>query len=145
MIQCHRHHHCRHIHGWSKSGTPLPQSRSTHHTQQFLSRSPVNAYYLHHFPCYPILQALPTLQLDRLLLRSTHVAQRPLLNHQSHDLVKCIRSSHGSKLSIGIVSRSHLDDISCNEVDTLQATDDSAEFSRCPTTRLGRASCRSDC
>ena len=76
-------------------------------------------------------------QLDRLLLRSAHFAKRSLLNHQSHNLIKRVGSSHGSKLSISIVRGSHLDDVSSNKVDALKTADDGAELPGGPSTSLG--------
>ena len=105
--------------------------------------------YTAHFPCTTItftthtptisshlLYAHPTLQLQSLLGRSTHVAKRALLHHQSHNLVQRVRSRHGGQLSIGVVGRCNLDDICADEVDALEATNNSAELTRRPATSL---------
>jgi hypothetical protein len=49
-------------------------------------------------------------------------------------------SSHGGKLGIGVVSRSNLNDISTNQVDSLKATKNGAELAGRPATRLGSTS-----
>ena len=57
-----------------------------------------------------------------------HLAQRTLLDHQSHDLVQRVGGSHGGELGVGVVSRSDLDDIGSDEVDAFEATDDRADL-----------------
>lgn len=69
-------------------------------------------------------------------------AERAPLDHDGHDLVKRIRSSHGRVLSIGIVRRSNLDNVGADEVDAIKTADDGAELASRPTARLGGASGR---
>lgn len=45
-------------------------------------------------------------------------------------------------LSSRIISRRHLNDISSDDIQTVQAADDGAEFARAPASCLGRACCR---
>ena len=49
--------------------------------------------------------------------------------HETHDLVENIRRGHGSVLSIGVISRSYLDNITGNKVNTLESSNDCAELS----------------
>jgi hypothetical protein len=74
-----------------------------------------------------------------------HVAQGPLLDHQCHDLVQGVGGSHGGQLGVGVVCWSDFDDVGGDEVDALQATDDSAQLARGPAAGLGGAGRRGDC
>ena len=78
-----------------------------------------------------LLDLLPTLNQT-----VAHTRQWTVLDHKRHDLVKRIRSRHGSQLSIGVISRSNLDNIRSNKVNTLKTTNDSPEFPSRPTTSL---------
>lgn len=83
---------------------------------------------------------LPILYLHLILihlLTLDHLTERTLLHHQAHNLIQRIRSSHGGMLSIGIICRCNLNDISSDDVDALQSTKDSAEFASGPSTCLG--------
>jgi hypothetical protein len=79
------------------------------------------------------------------LRRLAHVAQGPLLDHQRHDLVQGVGGSHGGQLGVGVVCWSDFDDVGGDEVDALQAADDSAQLARGPAAGLGGAGCGSDC
>lgn len=86
---------------------------------------------------------LPRLQL-RLLALFHSLTQGPLLHHDRHDLVQSIGSGHGRVLSIRVVCRSNLDDVSSNEVDAVEAAQDGPELARGPTAGLGGARRRGD-
>ena len=79
------------------------------------------------------------------LLTLDHLTERTLLHHQAHNLIQRIRSSHGSVLSVGIICRRNLDDISSDDVDALQSTEDSAELASRPSTCLGGTGSWGDC
>ena len=51
---------------------------------------------------------------------------------------------HGRQLRIGIISRRHLDDIRADQIQTVQAADDGAEFARRPSACFGGAGAGSD-
>jgi hypothetical protein len=63
-----------------------------------------------------------------LQLMSLGNRQWSLLNHDGKNLVKNIRSGHGRKLCVRIISRSNLDDIRTDEVEAIKPTDDGAQF-----------------
>jgi hypothetical protein len=71
-----------------------------------------------------------SLLLNLLILH--HITQRALLNHQTHNLIQRIRSRHSSMLSISIVRRRNLDDVSCDQVDAFQAAENGAQFAGGP-------------
>lgn len=79
-----------------------------------------------------------------LLLAGDHLAQRTLLNHQAHNLIQRIRSRHGSMLGISIICRGNLDDISSDDVDALQTSEDGAEFTSRPAASLRGTRSRGD-
>lgn len=84
------------------------------------------------------------LELDGLLLLA-HIAQRTLLNHQSHDLVQSVGGGHGGQLRVGVVRGGDFDNVGCDEVDALQAADDGAQLASGPAAGLRGAGCRGDC
>ena len=65
--------------------------------------------------------------------------QRPLLHHQTHDLIQRIRRRHRRQLRIRVVRGRDLDDIRSDEVDPLQAADDGPQLACGPAARLRRA------
>ena len=122
-------------------------------------------------PTTPGSTLLITLQLHNLL-GGTHVAQRPLLDHQSHDLIQrileCIpsakapnqhvqnrqvkskeiethSSSHSGEFGVCVVSGCYLDDVGGDEVDAFEAANDGAEFACGPAAGFGGAGCGCDC
>ena len=44
-----------------------------------------------------------SLEILPALLALNHLAQRPVLDHDAHDLVEHIRRRHGGELGIGVV------------------------------------------
>ena len=50
-------------------------------------------------------------------------------HHETHDFVENIRRSHGSVLSVSVISRSYLDNITGDKVNTLKSADYCAELS----------------
>lgn len=97
-----------------------------------------------------LLLELAPVELDLQLLNSLillafhHPAQRTLLDHQAHDFIQSICSSHGRVLGISIVCRSNFHNICCNQVDAFQSPKNSTEFTRRPSSCLGSSSCWCD-
>lgn len=88
-------------------------------------------------PSFPFLALSPTLITPLTLLPiQTHGTP---LDHDGHDLEERIRRRHGGQFGVGIVSRRHLHDIGRDEVQTLEAADDGAEFAGGPAARFGGA------
>lgn len=73
-----------------------------------------------------------------------HTHRAPL-DHQRHDLKQRVRSRHSRMLSIGIVGGSDLYNIGSDEIDTLEAADDSAKLAGRPAACFGGACCGRDC
>ena len=67
--------------------------------------------------------------------------QGSLLDHHSHNLKEDISSRHGSVLGISVICRGYLNDICCNEIDTIETAEDSAELPSRPAASLGSTSC----
>jgi len=80
-----------------------------------------------------------------LILRYHHLAQWTLLHHQAHDLIKSVCRGHCSMLRVCIISWSNLDNICCDQIDTLKASDNGSQFTCRPTAGLRGACCRCDC
>ena len=92
-------------------------------------------------------------------LLADHLAQGTMLHHDTHDLIKHIRSSHGGVLSICIIcglfaslsaptagsarkgkkTYSNLDNVGRDKVQVLQPADDGPKLPSRPTSRLGSA------
>ena len=86
----------------------------------------------------------PYLQL-RLLSLIHSLTKRALLDHYRHDLVQGVGGSHGRVLSIRVVCRSNLDDVSSNKVDTIEAAQYGPELARRPPSSLRGARGWGDC
>ena len=84
-------------------------------------------------------RAVPVASLGHLVSRSFK-CQRSLSNHQAHDLEEDVCSGHSRELSIGIISWGDLDKVGSDEVDVLEATNDSTELSGSPASGL-RCAC----
>lgn len=92
----------------------------------------------HLISSFPLRLQLPALALFPFQFQSLQ-AQRAPLDHQRHDLVQHVGGGHGGQLGVGVVGRGDLDDVGRDEVDALEAADDSAQLARGPAARLGRA------
>jgi hypothetical protein len=86
----------------------------------------------------------PPISLQFLISRD-HIAKRTLLDHKTHNLIEGVSRGHGGMLSVSVVSRSDLDNVSADEVNAFEAADDSAEFAGGPAAGFRGASCRGDC
>jgi len=89
----------------------------------------------------------PSLQILSVLATINHLAQRTLLDHDTHNLIKHICSSHGGKLSVRIVRRRNLHNVSRDQIQVLQPPNNRPQLSRRPPARLrgsrGRGNCES--
>jgi len=65
-----------------------------------------------------------SLELDGLLL--AHIAQRALLDHQSHHLVQSVCGRHSGQFGVGVIGRRDFDNVGGDQIDSLQAADDGA-------------------
>lgn len=84
---------------------------------------------------------------SRLPLRfnSSSLCQRPIQNHQTHNLIQRISGRHRRQLRVRVVSRGHLDHIRRNQVDSLQPPHNRPQLPRTPPTCLWRPSRRRKC
>lgn len=71
-------------------------------------------------------------------------AQRPLLNHNTHNLKQHIRRGHSRQLGISIIRGRDLDDISSDDIHALESAQDGAEFAGGPAACFGGARCGSE-
>ena len=81
----------------------------------------------------------PNLLTGHILPIRNLLGERPLLHHNSHNLIQHIRRRHGRQLGIRIIRRRHLDQIRRHEINPLQPADNCAQLARRPASGLGRA------
>lgn len=71
-----------------------------------------------------------------LSLPIAHIAQWALLHHDTHHFKQYIRSRHRSQLRIGIIRWRHLHNISPDQVNFLESSNDSSKFPCTPPSSL---------